>query len=125
MCLWKLQNSGSFTMRSAYDRAIVVRDRTVPSVSGMDSILGQNGEAIPTMESLGRRWKEVDPVCGICGVEPESCRHLMLDCPSARQVWALSSLPWRLCAPGQYGNCVVNELWKESIRTFGMLGEEH
>ncbi|KAL0438744.1 UNVERIFIED_CONTAM: putative mitochondrial protein [Sesamum latifolium] len=57
--------------------------------------LGRFTGALPTLESLGKRKADIDPLCATCGDMVESIKHTFLHCPFARQVWALSCIPWR------------------------------
>jgi hypothetical protein len=43
-------------------------------------------EILPTKVSLHKRKVVRDKICPICGVEEETCFHILWDCPSARDV---------------------------------------
>ncbi|KAL0313944.1 UNVERIFIED_CONTAM: hypothetical protein Sangu_2238800 [Sesamum angustifolium] len=53
-------------------------------------------EAIPTTSNLLRRRCVVEQACLTCGVDTETTKHVFLECSYARQVWALSNLPWKV-----------------------------
>ncbi|KAK4420267.1 hypothetical protein Salat_2439800 [Sesamum alatum] len=54
--------------------------------------------AVPMLENLACRRPGIDTHCSLCGAEVESLRHVLLECPFARQAWAISNLPWRWVA---------------------------
>ncbi|KAL0405816.1 UNVERIFIED_CONTAM: putative ribonuclease H protein [Sesamum latifolium] len=60
-------------------------------------------EALPTLEKLAKRKEGVEKRCAICGGTVESIKHVLLECPFMRQVWALSYLPWRFVANWHHG----------------------
>ncbi|KAK4424026.1 hypothetical protein Salat_1596000 [Sesamum alatum] len=66
-------------------------------------------EALPTLEQLARRNRDVLNECPICGVSEESLQHILLRCPFARQVWVLSNLPWGIIATKM--DSVLDWLW--------------
>ncbi|KAL0360850.1 UNVERIFIED_CONTAM: putative mitochondrial protein [Sesamum radiatum] len=114
---WRFHRLGRFTVRSAYVHARTMKARMMPSSSG--TALNRGKElwsmiwgsvipprvkvfmwrlckgALPTLESLGKRKADIDPLCATCGDMVESVKHTFLHCPFARQVWALSCIPWR------------------------------
>ncbi|KAL0404526.1 UNVERIFIED_CONTAM: hypothetical protein Sradi_2093400 [Sesamum radiatum] len=51
--------------------------------------------ALPILDNLGRRKPGIDTLCPICGDHIETVKHTFLLCPFARQIWALSCIPWR------------------------------
>jgi len=96
--VWKSDESGSFTVRSAYE-CLVKADRgpqiaafkylwktkTFPNVviTAWRVMLGR----VPTRECLRKRGVMLDSVvCVMCQSEEESCQHLFLDCKHARSV---------------------------------------
>ena len=50
-------------------------------------------DVLPTKTNLCSRKIVNDPTCEICGVEAETSRHALWDCPNAREVWVSSSIP--------------------------------
>ncbi|KAK4391579.1 hypothetical protein Sango_1935700 [Sesamum angolense] len=52
-------------------------------------------EAILVCCNLRRKGLHILTACMRCGNEAEDVLHVLLRCSFARQVWALSSLPWR------------------------------
>ena len=44
---------------------------------------------LPTRDILHRRKVHVTEVCGLCQQTPETTRHILWECPLARNVWAL------------------------------------
>ncbi|KAG8373639.1 hypothetical protein BUALT_Bualt11G0045200 [Buddleja alternifolia] len=53
-------------------------------------------DIMPTTSNLRRRRCNVNEECPCCKDSVESTEHAMLSCSFARQVWALSHLPWRI-----------------------------
>ncbi|KAK4425321.1 hypothetical protein Salat_1726100 [Sesamum alatum] len=53
------------------------------------------------MSNLVRRNPEVDDVCPVCKIAGEDLRHNFLLCLAARQVLALSDLPWMVISDGR------------------------
>ncbi|KAL0401095.1 UNVERIFIED_CONTAM: hypothetical protein Slati_4139400 [Sesamum latifolium] len=51
-------------------------------------------EAIPTTSNLIRRKCAVELACMTCGNLTEDSKHALLECPFARQTWALADIPW-------------------------------
>ncbi|KAL0427945.1 UNVERIFIED_CONTAM: hypothetical protein Slati_2969300 [Sesamum latifolium] len=52
-------------------------------------------EAIPACYNIKRRGLNISTSCIRCGQELDDVLHVMLRCSFSRQVWELSSLPWR------------------------------
>lgn len=50
--------------------------------------------AIAVEDRLRTRGIHVDDGCLMCGEETETINHIMFQCPLARQIWALSLLPF-------------------------------
>jgi len=99
--VWRSDESGSFTVSSAYE-CLVKADRspqivafkylwkikTFPNVmiTAWRVLLGR----VLTKECLSKRAVMLDTVvCAMCQSEEESCQHLFLKCKHALSVWAL------------------------------------
>ncbi|EPS72636.1 hypothetical protein M569_02121, partial [Genlisea aurea] len=112
--LWHYSKSGTYTVRSAYHLVRSLRvevsssssdSRVTPKVwdliwkhaccpkIGLFMWRLAHG-CLPTNETLWRRRIPIDKECSICLNRTESDRHILLECPPAIQVWALSDLPW-------------------------------
>ena len=107
--LWKENSANMFTVRSAYQVALklkesvqaehsrAVTDRAVwkkiwtlhvpPKVRMF--VWRACSNILPTRENLHRRKIKVDPQCEVCCQKTESTGHLLWECPLARNVWAL------------------------------------
>ncbi|KAL0456399.1 UNVERIFIED_CONTAM: hypothetical protein Slati_0979100 [Sesamum latifolium] len=117
---WRFERTGRFSVKSAYNHAVIMRDRSLASSSHSTLHLthGRGSswsmlwrvrvppkvrllmwqlckEALPTLELLARRAAGVDMNCAICGLGVESIRHVFWECSFTRQVWALSNLARR------------------------------
>ncbi|KAL0386175.1 UNVERIFIED_CONTAM: putative mitochondrial protein [Sesamum radiatum] len=117
---WRFEQTGKFSVQSAYRQAVIMRDQSMASSSHSNlhlthgrgsswSMLWRVGVppkvrllmwrlcrgALPTMELLARRATGVDVNCVVCGVGVESIRHVFWECSFARQVWALSNIAWQ------------------------------
>ncbi|KAK6126675.1 hypothetical protein DH2020_039583 [Rehmannia glutinosa] len=64
--------------------------RTIPKVKHF--VWRACVEALPTKDGLLKRGVQVDPICDLCGEEPETQLHLFLECRVINQVWRLSPL---------------------------------
>ncbi|KAL0423119.1 UNVERIFIED_CONTAM: hypothetical protein Sradi_0846700 [Sesamum radiatum] len=69
-------------------------------------------EAIPTTSTLLCRRCVVEQACLTCGVDTETSKHVFLECSYARQVWALSNLPWKVINSWQ-GDVTI---WLKQVR---------
>ncbi|KAK4434230.1 hypothetical protein Salat_0585700 [Sesamum alatum] len=47
-------------------------------------------------ENLQRRRPEIDQVCVHYGANVDSMKHILLECPFTKIVWALSNIPWHV-----------------------------
>ncbi|KAK4413835.1 hypothetical protein Salat_2796300 [Sesamum alatum] len=89
------RNLASSSMTKSYDDWKFLWNRRTPSkVKVFGWRLCTN--ALPTMQNLMKRNPGVDNVCPVCRTEDEDSKHILLQCPVVRQVWALSDLPWRV-----------------------------
>ncbi|KAL0458446.1 UNVERIFIED_CONTAM: hypothetical protein Slati_0471800 [Sesamum latifolium] len=116
---------GRFTVQSAYRHAKNMSARMVAS-SSVSSSTGQDAlwptiwgskipprvktfmwrlcmGALPTLENLGRRKLGIVTLCPICDSQVETVTHIFLQCPFARQIWALSCIPWKCLSEWNQG----------------------
>ena len=64
------------------------KSKAVPSATLLAWRLLEN--KLATRVNMSRRGVLVDSsLCGLCGLEEESCCHLFFDCIFARRVWSL------------------------------------
>ncbi|KAK4417134.1 hypothetical protein Salat_2538900 [Sesamum alatum] len=80
-------------------------------------------DAVPTLANLQRRRPEIDQVCVHCGANVDSAKHILLECPFTKIVWALSNIPWHVLAiwPGETSEWmfgVFQQLSKEDQARF-------
>ncbi|KAK4438731.1 putative mitochondrial protein [Sesamum alatum] len=113
--IWHFNTNGKFTVRSAHHLALELHRRNLASNSMMKTqgdwkflwnrralpkvkVFGWKlcTNALPTMHNLTKRNPGVDNVCSVCRAKDEDSKHILLHCPVARQVWALSDIPWRV-----------------------------
>jgi hypothetical protein len=108
--IWRRTLNGVFSVRSAYHLAKEKEDGWYPKSSLRKEIsviwsgiwrlqisnVGKNfmwracQSILPTKDNLVKRKIIQDPLCPICGLEPETSFHILWDCPSARDVWGVS-----------------------------------
>ncbi|KAL3820839.1 hypothetical protein ACJIZ3_006744 [Penstemon smallii] len=124
--MWHYEKSGCFTVKSAYHlqqnlKFLAAEERT--GGSSAREIRNWNwiwktcvppkvkiflwsccSKALPVCERLQRRRLLEDGNCPRCGYELETITHCLLKCAYARQVWALSGLPY-----GKY-NCDLDDV---------------
>ncbi|KAL0463289.1 UNVERIFIED_CONTAM: hypothetical protein Slati_0216500 [Sesamum latifolium] len=112
--IWHYNKNGNFSVKSAFYLAHQLSAENSGSHAGQSSDHAGNRsfiwnakipnkvkiflwrlhkEAIPTMSTLIRRRCMVKPACSTCGAVEENSRHIFIDCPFARQLWALSNIP--------------------------------
>ncbi|KAG8374859.1 hypothetical protein BUALT_Bualt10G0039400 [Buddleja alternifolia] len=65
------------------------------------------------MDNLHHRRRNVTSGCPYCVRDGENTKHAMLTCPFARQVWALSHLPWHVISSGLGSS----EAWVRTIHS--------
>ncbi|KAL0356382.1 UNVERIFIED_CONTAM: putative mitochondrial protein [Sesamum radiatum] len=117
--LWKSCKKGVFSVKSAYEISLDLGARGLASSSRPFPLLAEGCEnfwskmwglvmpprvrvqawrfcyeAVPTMENLSKKRAGVEKQCVICGAEIETLQHILLECPFARVVWAISNIPW-------------------------------
>jgi ribonuclease HI len=105
---WEKSKNGMFTVRSAYHLALerfgteegscsnthVTQDlwKKVWSLKGSRVVKfflwKACNDVLPTKEKLFKRKITPDPLCPICGSEPESTSHILWNCPAAQDVWS-------------------------------------
>jgi hypothetical protein len=108
--IWAGTKSGIFCVRSAYHLEADRRSREQggPSNALSSSSLWKRiwslkiprvvivfiwracNEILPTRGNLFKRKIVPDPLCPMCGLEPETSGHILWWCESARAVWSLS-----------------------------------
>lgn len=114
---WKYNKSGDFSVKSAYWLSskdsvdeVSLNASALPSTNDLKCQIWE----IPTdpklqvflwkvlsgclpvaMAFIGRGMRR-DPLCQLCGLEEETCGHVLFSCPFARQVWAISDYPFPL-----------------------------
>lgn len=49
--------------------------------------------ALAVKQQLRSRCIQIDPICSLCGEEPQSICHMLFHCPRAKEVWSLSNFP--------------------------------
>ncbi|XP_042948632.1 uncharacterized protein LOC122281317 [Carya illinoinensis] len=109
--MWKCTTSGEFSVKSAYhllpemDEQLCGQSSTPspskPLWTKVWNLKVSNAtktflwraclNGIPTRDNLVKRKAVEDPACPVCSVQPETVEHILWSCPSARDVWSLSS----------------------------------
>lgn len=92
---WIFNSNGQFSLKSAYNIAISSQFPTVNSGAGSSSSWIRKAQCPPRLKffiwlnwhnslpsnfSLASRGIAVNPVCPMCGAQPETLQHLFLDC---------------------------------------------
>ncbi|KAK4431277.1 hypothetical protein Salat_0889800 [Sesamum alatum] len=82
--------------------------------------------ALPTLSELAKWRTDMDKSCAMCGNPEETTRHIMVECPFAQQLWALSNIAWRWISPWHGGAAewclfVLQKLDRDSRQRFCML----
>ncbi|CAN1303405.1 Putative ribonuclease H protein At1g65750 [Linum perenne] len=105
--IWKLEQRGSFSLRSAYRLATTRRGNLSNiSVEGdwqliwkaqlpqkIKQLLWRLARGVvATRENLRRRGMEVHDSCGVCSADGESTTHVLLECELARDCWTTDGL---------------------------------
>ena len=109
--IWKENGSKNFTVKSAYQVALRIKDQAQSehSRARMDRPIWKRtwklnvppkvrtflwracSNILTTRENLHRRKVQLEPTCGLCCQCTETVEHVLWECPLARNVWALSS----------------------------------
>lgn len=107
--VWTPSMSGSFSVRSTYIMIIQARlEQQLPHTTDLYKLLWRSNlhgrhhlllwrillQALPTKDKLQRFIPGIDPVCSLCATQPETIRHLLLECPLSKYLWLRS--PWSL-----------------------------
>ncbi|KAK4412478.1 hypothetical protein Salat_2894900 [Sesamum alatum] len=58
-----------------------------------------SNDALPTACNLAKRCEGIDRYCTLCMIGDETLEHVLFYYSFAGQVWALSSIPWRVVDP--------------------------
>ncbi|KAL3813564.1 hypothetical protein ACJIZ3_014832 [Penstemon smallii] len=82
--------------------------------------------AIPVRERLHHRKVTSDSTCPRCGQDSETIIHCLLSCPYARQIWAISGIPFaaynsELEEPEQWFHKVRSNLDSKEFGRFAIL----
>ncbi|KAG6653325.1 hypothetical protein CIPAW_05G068400 [Carya illinoinensis] len=108
---WRCTSSGQFTVKSAYHLLNELEDQTRGQSSNLRThqapwtrlwnlnlpnatktfLWRACLNALPTRANLKRRKVTEEPACPICLHSTETIEHTLWDCPSTRDVWALSN----------------------------------
>ncbi|XP_013658605.2 uncharacterized protein LOC106363406 [Brassica napus] len=112
--IWKFNKSGDFSVKSAfwlvnqYDKESVLEAKALPSLNPLKQQVWKISSepkiknflwkalssALPVDEGFSRRGMKAEEFCQICGSFQETINHVLFSCESARQVWALSNIPY-------------------------------
>jgi ribonuclease HI/exonuclease III len=138
--IWRATTSGVFSVRSAYHLEIsrkeqlqgegsnpakdeviwkVIWHLNIPN-SARVFIWRACKNILPTKVNLKRRGVLKDDVCLFCQREPESAGHVLWECPSSRDVWAvcgrriqkstITGMPFKEIMEWMMGRCNKQEL---------------
>jgi hypothetical protein len=130
--IWRGTTNGQFNVKSAYHAAMEKESQLQAGSSSTDekkmwvSLWGLQipnaeknflwracHEILPTKASLCRRKVTKDALCPICGLEEETCFHILWDCPLARDVWSGSLKKFQKSAlDGLTFGQIVEEIFK-------------
>ncbi|CAD5313211.1 unnamed protein product [Arabidopsis thaliana] len=113
--IWKFNKSGDFTVKSAYwlsakdlDSEVMTVATALPSTNDLKSQIWKIptdpkirvflwkvvSGCLPVAKAFLGRGMRMDPTCQMCGLDDESCTHVLFSCSFARQVWAISDFPF-------------------------------
>ena len=113
--IWSGTKNGFFLVPSTYHLAKETKERKMTkcsmgmyrsevwkmiwrlSVPNVEKVFlwGACHDILPTRENLRKRKIVEDPLCPICGLEPETTCHVLWECPAARDVWGLVAKNFR------------------------------
>jgi hypothetical protein len=109
--IWRGSKTGRFSVRSAYflhkdlnKRGVAESSQTrehstlwkkvwalpIPNTEKNFMWRALN-DILPTKDNLRRKKILQEPLCPICGLEPETTLHILWECQSSRDVWSLGS----------------------------------
>ena len=108
---WHFTKNGTFSTRSAYHVAVKAKEMEAASTSGTNEkdiwakLWSSNipmkvknfgwralHNGVAVRANLKIRGCECDPICPLCGEEPETITHRLVTCAEARWVWKFSPL---------------------------------
>jgi hypothetical protein len=124
--VWKWTNSGTYTASSCYlstfhgsttcfSWKLIWKTWAPPKVKFFHWLA--NLDRCWTAERLARHGLPHHSRCLLCDQEPESMRHLLLECPFTRQVWH-EILAWlRMTARPPDGELTLMEWWHKQSTT--------
>ncbi|KAL0396908.1 UNVERIFIED_CONTAM: putative mitochondrial protein [Sesamum calycinum] len=135
LSIWHHTHNGLFSVRSAYHVALSLAHQPLPSSSNLASPVWKTiwkanvpskirvfiwkvaHNALPTGRNLLQKLRFEPLACPLCCSEDEDVEHVFLRCPFARQVWALSHLPWALISVFSADSCGWVEHLAKSLPT--------
>jgi hypothetical protein len=90
---WTLTANGNYSAKSAYEQQFIARI-PMPWLSRVWKIKGESKVkffiwTLRTADRLQRRGWDHQASCCACDQVLESAKHLILDCPFAKEVWHL------------------------------------
>ncbi|KAL0296126.1 UNVERIFIED_CONTAM: hypothetical protein Sradi_6664700 [Sesamum radiatum] len=133
--IWHHTPNGLFSVRSAYHVALSLAHQPLPSSSNLASPVWKTiwkanvpskirvfirkvaHNALPTDRNLLQKLRFEPLAFPLCCSEDEDVEHVFLRCPFARQVWALSHIPWALISGFSADSCGWVEHLAKSLPT--------
>ncbi|KAL0373090.1 UNVERIFIED_CONTAM: hypothetical protein Scaly_0990600 [Sesamum calycinum] len=133
--IWHHTPNGLFSVRSAYHVALSLAHQPLPSSSNLASPVWKTiwkanvpskirvfirkvaHNALPAGRNLLQKLRFEPLACPLCCSEDEDVEHVFLRCPFARQVWALSHIPWALISGFSADSCGWVEHLAKSLPT--------
>lgn len=112
---WEHNKAGEYSVKSGYwlvlqiYKSELIREaQTQPSLNVLKDLIWQLKiapkikvflwkvvcGAIPVADKIASRGMRIDTRCQMCGLDRESPNHVLFSCAVARQVWALSNIPF-------------------------------
>ncbi|KAG6629566.1 hypothetical protein CIPAW_14G093100 [Carya illinoinensis] len=142
---WRCTSSGYFTVKSAYHLKNELEDRLKGQTSKASTQQGPWSSlwrlnipnatkiflwraclnAFPTRANLKVRKVVEDSACPICSQPSETIEHVLWECPSARDVWSLSSRKFQKASIGSFSfveklEGLVESKETEELQTFAI-----
>lgn len=110
---WAYTKSGLYSVKSGYHLGVQMKEArgpqftlqpstdairskiwTVKASKKLKHFMWQSvARCVPVRDRLVERHCGADRSCPRCGAEEETVNHLLFECPSARQIWELSTSP--------------------------------